>query len=78
MVHQNGADQGPARGPLTRYFLFIGGALALFLVIFLVAEALSVAVLDDPTPWLGRGDAFDGVIGTALLIADVVLPVPPA
>jgi hypothetical protein len=69
-------DQGPARGPLTRYFLFTGGALALFLVIFLVAEALSVAVLDDPTPWLGRGDAFDGAIGTALLIADVVLPVP--
>jgi uncharacterized membrane protein YdjX (TVP38/TMEM64 family) len=76
VAHQNGPDHGPARGPLTRYFLLIGGALALFLVIFLVAEALSVAVLDDPTPWLGGGDAFDGAIGTALLIADVVLPVP--
>jgi uncharacterized membrane protein YdjX (TVP38/TMEM64 family) len=76
VIHRNGVDQGPARGPLTRYFLLIGGALTLFLVIFLVAEAFSVAVLDDPTPWLARGDAFDGLIGTALLIADVVLPVP--
>ncbi|MGH3982897.1 MAG: hypothetical protein ACRDST_09520, partial [Pseudonocardiaceae bacterium] len=76
MVHQNDVDQDPTRGPLTRFFLLIGGTLALFLVIFLVAEALSVAVLDDPTPWLTRGDVVDGAIGTALLIADVVLPVP--
>lgn len=76
MVDWNGVEQDPDRAPLTRYFLLVGGTLALLLVAFLVATAFSVAMLDDPTPWLARGDALDGAIGTALLIVDVVLPVP--
>jgi len=76
VVHRNGVRPDPARAPLTRYLLLVGGVLTLFLVTFLVVGAFSVAVLDDPTPLLARDGVLSGVIGTALLIADVVLPVP--
>ncbi len=76
MANHSGVGPDPARAPLTRYLLLLGGALTAFLVTFLVVGAFSVAVLDDPTPWLAQGGALSGVLGTALLIADVVLPVP--
>lgn len=75
MVQLNGIGPDQAGAGLTRYFLLVSGTLTLFLVSFLIAGAFSVAVLDDPTPWLARADV-GAVVGTALLIADVVLPVP--
>jgi len=61
---------------VTRYLLLVSGTLALFLLTFLVVGSFSVAVLQDPTPWLVEAGVLAGAIGTALLIADVVLPVP--
>jgi uncharacterized membrane protein YdjX (TVP38/TMEM64 family) len=76
MVRRDGVPRESDDGPLTRYFLLVGGALTLFLVVFLVAGALSVALLDDPRPSLARGGILAACIGTALLVADAVLPVP--
>ncbi|WP_045234737.1 hypothetical protein, partial [Deinococcus pimensis] len=53
-------------------------ALAVLLLLgalFVVVEALGLPLLTDPTPWLGSG-AVPAVVGTALLVADVLLPVP--
>lgn len=74
VVHHEGVD--PAAARLTRYTLLVGGVLALFLATFLVAGAFSVAVLDDPTPYLAGADVTGAAVGTGLLVADVVLPVP--
>ncbi len=45
-------------------------------VLFAVVEALGVPLLTDPSPWLDRGGWVAVAVGTGLLIADVVLPVP--
>jgi uncharacterized membrane protein YdjX (TVP38/TMEM64 family) len=49
---------------------------ALFCIAFLVTDALEVELLRDPTPWLRAGGVLPAAIGVALLVADVVLPVP--
>ena len=54
----------------------MGGMLALFLLLFFLVEALGVPLLADPTPWLNRGGAWAATLGVALLVADVLLPVP--
>jgi len=54
----------------------MGGMLALFLLLFFLVDALSVPLLADPTPWLNRGGAWAAALGVALLVADVLLPVP--
>jgi uncharacterized membrane protein YdjX (TVP38/TMEM64 family) len=60
-----------------RRYLWITLALAgTFLAAFAVAEALGVPLLTDPLPTLKGAGPLAGVIGVALLIADVVLPVP--
>jgi hypothetical protein len=46
--------------------------------LFLAVEALGVPLLTNPAPWLGRGGALAALVGVGLLVADVVLPVPPA
>jgi len=61
---------------VTRWLLLVVGVLALFLAGFLVAGAFSVPPLDDPASWLSGGGVLAGVGGVALLVADVVLPVP--
>ena len=48
----------------------------IFLACFGIAEALGVPLLTDPMPALKAAGPLAGVIGVALLIADVVLPVP--
>jgi uncharacterized membrane protein YdjX (TVP38/TMEM64 family) len=48
----------------------------IFLSCFGIAEALGVPLLTDPMPALKAAGPLAGVIGVALLIADVVLPVP--
>lgn len=54
-------------------------ALGLILVlgaVFVVVEALGVPLLTDPTPWLKIGGVTGALLGTGLLVADVLLPVP--
>lgn len=50
--------------------------MAAMLAIFAVVEAVGVEPLSDPNRLLGTGGALAAVAGTALLVADVVLPVP--
>jgi uncharacterized membrane protein YdjX (TVP38/TMEM64 family) len=58
-------------------YLAVGGAVAaFFLLLFLLAEALEVPLLNDPSPWLRGGGRAAALTGVGLLIADVVLPVP--
>lgn len=61
---------------MKRYLLVMGGMLALFLLLFFLVEALGVPLLADPTPWLNRGGAWAAALSVALLVADVLLPVP--
>lgn len=56
--------------------MVMGGMLALFLVLFFLVEALGIPLLVDPTPWLRQGGVWAAALGVALLIADVLLPVP--
>lgn len=56
--------------------MVMGGMLALFLLLFFLVEALGVPLLVDPTPWLKEGGVWAAALGVALLIADVLLPVP--
>lgn len=70
----NSARTGGAR--LSRYLLLIAVGLFFMLGTFLLAGALSLALMDNPTPWLAGGGFVAGSIGTALLLADVLLPVP--
>lgn len=50
--------------------------MAAMLATFLVVEVVGVEPLTDPEPLLGTGGALAAVAGTALLVADVFLPVP--
>jgi uncharacterized membrane protein YdjX (TVP38/TMEM64 family) len=61
---------------MKRYLLVMGGMLALFLLLFFLVEGLGVPLLTDPTPWLNRGGAWAAALGVALLVGDVLLPVP--
>lgn len=61
---------------MRRYLLLAALLATAFLVLFLVAGAFDVRVLTDPVPLLRRAGAAGAVVGVALLIADVVLPVP--
>ena len=56
--------------------MVMGGMLAVFLVLFFLVEALGIPLLVDPTPWLKQGGIWAAALGVALLIADVLLPVP--
>jgi uncharacterized membrane protein YdjX (TVP38/TMEM64 family) len=54
----------------------MGAMLAFFIAIFFLVEALGVPLLVDPMPWLKHGGIWAALLGVALLIADVLLPVP--
>lgn len=56
--------------------MVMGGMLALFLALFFLVEALGIPLLVDPTPWLRQGGVWAAALGVALLVADVLLPVP--
>jgi uncharacterized membrane protein YdjX (TVP38/TMEM64 family) len=56
--------------------MVMGGMAAVFLVLFFLVEALGIPLLVDPTPWLKQGGLWAAALGVALLIADVLLPVP--
>lgn len=65
---------------MRRFWILTGAMMALFLGLFLIAEALHVPLLTDPSPWLSgggsRGESSAALVGVGLLVADVVLPVP--
>jgi uncharacterized membrane protein YdjX (TVP38/TMEM64 family) len=61
---------------MKRHLIIMGVMIAFFLLLFLVAEAMGVPLLTDPTPWLGHGGTLAAVLGVGLLVADVLLPVP--
>ncbi|HEY8835538.1 MAG TPA: VTT domain-containing protein, partial [Chthoniobacterales bacterium] len=61
---------------MKRYFMVMGGMLAVFLALFFLVEALGVPLLVDPTPWLNQRSAWAAALGVGLLVADVLLPVP--
>ena len=60
----------------TGYGVVVATPLVLFLLAFLAVEALEVPLLTDPSPWLGEAGLAAATVGAALLLADVVLPVP--
>lgn len=61
---------------MKRYLLTMGTLMTLFLILFLVVEAVGIPLLTDPEPWLGQGGLVAGLVGVGLLVADVLLPVP--
>jgi uncharacterized membrane protein YdjX (TVP38/TMEM64 family) len=61
---------------MKRYWLLTGVMMATFLVLFGLAEWLHVPLLTDPDPWMKHGGWAAALLGVALLITDVLLPVP--
>ncbi|MDP8927107.1 MAG: VTT domain-containing protein, partial [Actinomycetota bacterium] len=59
-----------------RLLVFALALVAFFLLGFLLVEALDVPLLSDPSPWLDRPGVAAALLGTGLLVADVVAPVP--
>lgn len=58
------------------YLLFGAAVAAVFLALFGLAQALEVPVLSEETPSLGAAGAGAAAAALALLVGDVVLPVP--
>jgi len=61
---------------MKRYWTVIGLVLLFFLCMFLLAEQFTPSVLGNPYDLLGVRGISAALIGIALLVADVVLPVP--
>lgn len=61
---------------MRQYGIIFVVVLGAVLSLFLIAEALDLALLSDPTPWLDQGGLTAALVGIGLLLVDVVLPVP--
>lgn len=61
---------------MKRYALIVSGLIVFFLLLFLIINALDVRLLIDPTPWMASASWQVALIGTGLLVVDVLLPVP--
>ncbi len=61
---------------MKRSLLIVGSIMLFFVLLFLIAEALSLPLLTDPMPWLKQGGTVAAALGVGLLIVDVLLPVP--
>jgi uncharacterized membrane protein YdjX (TVP38/TMEM64 family) len=61
---------------MRRFLLLFLALCALLLALYGIGVALGVPVDADPTPWLERHPASSGALIAALLVADVVLPLP--
>jgi len=58
------------------YWSVVAGLIGLCLALFGAVSALDVPLLTDPAAGLGAGGWIAAAAGVALLVADVVLPVP--
>lgn len=61
---------------MRHYVYLLLAVAAVLLALFGAAQALGIAFLQDPTPWLGQGGAAAALVTTGLLLADVLIPVP--
>jgi uncharacterized membrane protein YdjX (TVP38/TMEM64 family) len=62
---------------MKRYSAIVSAIFGFLLVLFLLVEVTGVPLLKDPSPWLSsRGTLTVALLGTGLLVADVILPVP--
>ena len=61
---------------MKRYAILLSLIAGLFLGLFAIAEVLHIPILTDPVPFLSAGGLSAALLGTGLLIADVLLPVP--
>jgi uncharacterized membrane protein YdjX (TVP38/TMEM64 family) len=61
---------------MKRYLQLFFSIFALLLVMFLIAEALHIKILPDPNRTLGEPGWRAALIGFALLVSDVLLPIP--
>jgi uncharacterized membrane protein YdjX (TVP38/TMEM64 family) len=61
---------------MRRYALLYAALVGVMLALFVVAEALHLPYLTDEAPLREHGGVLAAAIGVALLVVDVVLPVP--
>ena len=61
---------------MRRYSIFAALLLGAFLTLFFLVEALNVALVKEPSSWLGQAGVLAGFVGVCLLVTDVALPVP--
>lgn len=61
---------------MRRYWIVTATLLAALLAFFLLVEWLQIPLLVDPRGLLGRGGWVAAMVGLALLVGDVLLPVP--
>ena len=61
---------------MRRYALIAFAMIVVFLLLFGIVQAMGIEVLVDPSPWLNQGGVIAAGVGIALLLADVLLPVP--
>ncbi len=54
---------------MTQYWAVTSLMLGLFLILFLLVEALGVPLLTDPSPWLEHGGTAAALVGVGLLVA---------
>ena len=61
---------------MRHWWLLVGTLAAVLLGLFGLGTVLEVPLLTDPAPWLDRGGPVAAATGFALLVGDVLLPVP--
>lgn len=65
-----------ALSPYRRYLQLTLGLMVALLVLFAIVEALHIEVLTHPEKWLDDAGAPAALLGIALLLFDVFIPVP--
>ncbi len=61
---------------MSRYLSILLGIIGVSLLLFLAVERAGVGILVAPGPWLAGGGVPAAAISLALLVSDIVLPVP--
>ncbi|MFI6504825.1 VTT domain-containing protein [Nonomuraea typhae] len=59
-----------------RAWMLPAGVLTVSLIVFLLVEAAGIPLLTDPRSWLGSYSVVAAAIGVALLVVDVLVPLP--
>ncbi len=72
MTERSGGDGGS----LTRYLMLVAAVPVALLAVYAVTEAFAAPLFDDPAAWLPGSGLPAAVAAVALLVADVVFPVP--